>query len=101
MQLPTLPKISKGSLKTLTDIFTDSSKVALSKTRRVSPHIKTVAFAVVENVAKKAEYAPDIFQMVYINKLSMTKVAEILGISPSYGYKLLNKELLKRGLLKR
>lgn len=85
-----LPKISKNHLKTITKFFTTKTKLIDIKTKSLSPHIKTFAGIIVENVVKKADYAPDLIYLVN-NWMSVKDAAKTLGINVSYAYKLLKK----------
>lgn len=85
-----LPRISKNHLKTITEFFTSKTKLIDLKTKSLSPHIKTFAGVIVENVVKKADYAPDLIYLVK-NGMSVKHAAKTLGISVSYAYKLLKK----------
>lgn len=101
MKLPLLPTISKNALKTMTNLFTTSSRIVHIQAKQISPHIKTFGIVVVDEVQKKADLAPDLFHLVQNLGMPVLKAADKLGISRSYAYKLFNLESLKRCLPKK
>lgn len=86
-----LPNLSKKSLLNTSDFVGNSIKYVPLLFRQLSPHVKLFGCAIVENVPKKADYAKDLLHMTQ-QGIPVKKCAEILGMSPSYAYRLLRNQ---------
>lgn len=87
MQLPDLPRTATTIIKRL---FNGKSHIAVTGVKKISPHVSEIGGIVVDHVAKKADYAPDV-RKFYKQGMSVDNIAKLLGISKSYVYKLLKK----------
>ncbi len=90
MRLPSLPNISKTTLKTVHNLFTGNSQITYFNSAKVSPHVTKFAGIIIDKASKKSDYTKDL-QILKKYGVPVKKMAELLGISVSYVYKLLKK----------
>jgi hypothetical protein len=86
-----LPKVNSNFLIPLSKVAGEGSKVFVNSCKQLSPHVKLVFAIVVDDVAKKSEYAPDIVAVKSKTSAPMPVVAKLFKMSPSYAYKLNKK----------
>lgn len=86
-----LPIINQTTFTSISKVFHGSSRIISSEPKNISPHIKVAASVIIDDVAKKSEYLPDIHILMKDFGLSVKQISEKLPISQSYIYKLIKK----------
>ncbi len=86
-----LPKINSSFLTPLSKVAGDSSRVVVNSYKQISPHVKLATVIIVDEVAKKIEYAPDVTAIRSKTSAPMTAIAKLFKMSPSHAYKITKK----------
>nr|DAN17516.1 MAG TPA: hypothetical protein [Caudoviricetes sp.] len=86
-----LPKINPTFLSPLNKTVGKGSRVIINSCEQISPHVKAITLFVVDEVSKKADYAPDITAIKSKTAAPMSSIAKLLKVSSSYAYKISKK----------
>ena len=86
-----VPKINSNFLSPLSDAVGESSRIITTKCKRISPHVEAQIVFKIANVAKKADYAPDVSIFKNKYRIPMKGIANFFNMSSSHAYKISKK----------
>lgn len=86
-----LPKVNSNATIPLSKIAGEGSRVVVNGCKQISPHVKLATVFIIDEVAKKIEYAPDVATVRSKTSAPMTAIAKLFKMSPSHAYKITKK----------